>query len=148
MVAAAFLTAPAAAVTVPADPARMAQLAVVQHAVARLPTRSDRERFGRIEYWERADATGGDCEDKALAARDALIALGWPAHALRLALGWDETGIWHAVLTVDVSSGGTAATWVLDNRFADPQTWDTLVRRGYRWSVRQSGGRGWERIGK
>lgn len=143
LVACLMLGTRATAMPGPADAARIAQLAVVQHSVSALPTRSDRDRFGRVEYWQSADATGGDCEDKALAARDALLALGWPAAALRLALAWDETGTYHAALTIDV--GGT--TWVLDSRFAEPQPWSALVRRGYRWTLRQTATRGWAHVG-
>lgn len=143
----AFAAAPVCAGPVAVDPAGMAQLEAVQRRVNALPARSDEDRFGRVEYWQSADATGGDCEDKALAARDALVALGWPAHALRLALAWDETGIYHAVLTVDLQTVDGAATWVLDSRFAGLQTWSALARRGYRWSVRQSDSKGWQRIG-
>lgn len=139
--------APVFAEPIIVDAAAIAQLEAVQQSVNALPVRSDQDRFGRIEYWQSADATGGDCEDKALAARDALITLGWPAHALRLALAWDETGTYHAVLTVDLRTTAGTATWVLDSRFAGLQTWSALARRGYRWSVRQSSSTGWQRVG-
>lgn len=150
---AAVISTPLAATPVAIDAVALAQLENVQRTINALPMRSDQDRFGRVEYWQSADATGGDCEDKALAARDALVALGWSAKALRLALAWDETGIYHAVLTVDVQTAGdvplagVATTYVLDSRFAKLRTWSALSRRGYRWSVRQSETNGWQRIG-
>ena len=133
--------------TVDVDAAKLQQLRAAQRTVDALPTRSDYDRFGRIEYWQPADATGGDCEDKALAVRAALIGAGWPAAALRLALAWDETGIYHAVLTIDATQAGRQVTLIVDSRFATVQTWTALTARGYRWSVRQAGTSGWRRIG-
>lgn len=133
----------AALVAMPLDAARWAELVEVQRAVATVPAGSDRARFGRDEAWT-PDAAG-DCEDKALAARDALAARGWPAGALGLALAFTERGEYHAVLTVEVGVGGRPATLVLDNRFPAPLAWDALSRIGYRWTVRQTPS-GWARV--
>ena len=57
----------------------------------------------------------GDCEDYALTKRVKLIAMGFPAAALRLAVALTPTGETHAVLVVRTSDGDL----VLDNRVAD-----------------------------
>jgi predicted transglutaminase-like cysteine proteinase len=129
------------------DAARWAELEAVRAEIAALPRRSDRDRFGRADIWQIADGTGGDCEDLALAARARLHSLGWPADALRLALAWDETGTYHAVLTVETVHRGLPATYVIDNRIPWVVGWSALTRYGYRWNIRQSGRLGeWVRI--
>ncbi len=131
------------------DEARWDQLTTLARAIQALPAVRDDERFRRAEYWQAADAQGGDCEDMALLARARLLALGWPAAALRLALVWTETREYHAVLTVDVVRHGAPATYVIDNRFAWVIGWDALSRHGYRWDVRQNAGRpGWSYVAK
>jgi predicted transglutaminase-like cysteine proteinase len=130
------------------DAARWAEIEAVRAEIAALPVRSDRERFGRNDVWQSAGGSGGDCEDLALAARDALRARGWPADALRLALAWDETGAYHAVLTVETVHRGVPATYVIDNRIPWVVGWSALARYGYRWNIRQSARPGeWVRIG-
>ncbi|WP_310474751.1 transglutaminase-like cysteine peptidase [Sandarakinorhabdus sp.] len=140
----ALLAAPARAVEL--DPTGWAQLvAAAQHGFALADVR-DKSRFRRADHWEIADAQGGDCEDKALLARAALVAQGWPQASLRIALVWTEAREYHAVLTVDVVRHGAAATYVIDNRFPWVLGWDALSQHGYRWDRRQAG-RGWTRIG-
>ncbi|MGL4543891.1 MAG: transglutaminase-like cysteine peptidase [Polymorphobacter sp.] len=128
------------------DAARWAQLGAVNRAVNALPAASDRARFGTAEYWEAADASGGDCEDKALAARAALLAQGWPAESLRLALAWTEAHELHAVLTVEVLHDARPATYVLDSRFPWVLAWDALSRNGYTWLTRQAADGRWRKI--
>ncbi len=133
--------AAAPALAVPTlTPDRWHQLQKVQAAVFAMPVRTDLQRLGQLDLWQPADArSGGDCEDHALAARQALIDLGWPPSALRIALGWTERGDYHAVLTVDVATpAGADATYVLDSRFARVEAWQTLSRYGYRWDRRQN----------
>ena len=141
-----LLLFPGAAAAEELDAARWAELGAVNAAVNALPARRDRERFGVAEYWEAADSAGGDCEDKALAARDLLLGRGWPPGALRLALAWTEAREYHAVLTVEVERGGSPATYVLDSRFPWVLAWDALTRHGYRWAMRQDGGGRWRRV--
>lgn len=62
---------------------RRQQLRAVHHAVASLGARDDARLFQRTDYWTRAGAQGGDCEDLALAARARLMELGWPPRSLR-----------------------------------------------------------------
>lgn len=146
MLALAAMAAATAGGTVALDAARWDELAAVGRATAALPTVSDRARFGRADYWAAADAQGGDCEDKALRARAQLIAAGWPAASLRLALARTETGELHAVLTAEVGRDGRPATYVLDSRFAGVLPWNALTARGYRWISRQGADGHWRRI--
>jgi predicted transglutaminase-like cysteine proteinase len=93
---------------------------------------SDASTFGRSDYWTVAEMAG-DCEDIALAKRNALIAAGWPAAALWLAIGRDATGDAHVVLIVRSDRGDV----VLDNR-------DDALRLWYQvdleWLARQTPG--------
>lgn len=61
----------------------------------------------------------GDCEDYAITKRAALIAAGWPAPALRLAVTRTRSGEGHAVLVVSTTNGD----WVLDNRTDYIRNW-------------------------
>jgi predicted transglutaminase-like cysteine proteinase len=82
---------------------------------------------------------GGDCEDLALAARQKLLARGWPLGALRIAVGWTEQGEYHTVLSVDVTTkSGAAQTYILDGRQRRVESWTALKRQGYRWDRRQT----------
>lgn len=141
--------APAFALPVTLDDVRWQQLSSVSRAAFALPDVHDADRRGAADRWEIAGPAGGDCEDKALFARDALIRQGWPPASLRLALAWTEADEYHAVLTIDVEQHGAPATYVIDSRFAWVLGWDALSRYGYRWDRRQSAqGRGWIHIDK
>ncbi len=149
LVAAALLAmaTPAAAALPELDSAAWARLQAAGNAAYRLPDVHDDERYHRADYWEVADARGGDCEDKALYARALLRSQGWPPGSLRLALVWTETGEYHAVLTIDVVRHGRPATYVIDPRFGWVLGWDALTRYGYRWDRRQAAaGAGWARV--
>lgn len=65
---------------------------------------------GFSDDWELAP-TSGDCEDYAITKRHQLIAQGWPARSLRLAVVRTSWGEGHAVLVVKTSEGDL----VLDN---------------------------------
>jgi predicted transglutaminase-like cysteine proteinase len=130
------------------DHAHWAQLEQVQLRVdSKVTYQSDQSRFGKAEWWEPADKTG-DCEDMALTKRAQLMALGWPADDLRIAVAIDETGQLHAVLTVDVlSARGAPATYVLDSRFLHVEPWQHLTDYGYTWLERaKPGSPGWSRL--
>lgn len=136
---------PAAAIELDDD--KWALLSALASAGFALPDIGDKARFGLNDRWEVADAGGGDCEDKALLARAALIARGWSPAGLRIATAWTETREYHAVLTIDVMRHGQPATYVIDNRFPWVVGWDALSRHGYRWDRRQAAsGRGWLHI--
>lgn len=118
------------------DHAHWVQLEQVQRAVNdKVRYEDDQQDYGVAEFWEVANKRG-DCEDYALAKRQRLMELGWPADSLRIATAFNERGELHAVLTVDVTAAdGRRGTYVLDNRFADVEPWQLLV--GYRWLERQ-----------
>lgn len=88
---------------------------------------TDQEQYGVPEYWEAA-VTAGDCEDYALAKRQALRDLGWPAESMDIAVCRIlKTGENHAVLVAHTSGGD----YVLDNLRNDVERWDDL--RDYDW---------------
>lgn len=97
----------------------------------------DRQNYGKAEYWQVADKSG-DCEDLALAARQRLLAEGWPASVLRLASVFTETRETHAVLTVEVNRGGKRETLVIDNRNPEVMSWNQLKQKGYWFVTRQA----------
>ena len=131
------------------DQAHWAQLEQVQLKVdGKVAYQTDQQHFGAGEFWEPAGRTG-DCEDMALAKRQRLVALGWPADDLRIAVAINEKGELHAVLTVDVvSAKGAPATYVLDNRFLHVEPWKRLSEFGYTWVERaRPGSSQWSRLG-
>ena len=75
-------------------------------------------RYDRSDVWT-ADATTGDCEDYALTKRRALIAAGFPASALSMAVARTRSGEGHAVLVARTSAGD----FVLDNRHGALREW-------------------------
>ena len=95
-------------VVVTLSPQMLAQIKRVQAEVnARVVAQS--EPVGQ-DLWQLA-TTSGDCEDYALAKQAALLAVGLPAGAVRLATALLPDGAYHAVVTVASTSG----TLVLDN---------------------------------
>jgi predicted transglutaminase-like cysteine proteinase len=126
--------------TVTLTPERRALLQAVNHRInAAIWPELDPVAYGREEYWTkplaweaRGDRARGDCEDYALEKRDALIAAGFPAEALYLAVGHaPHIGV-HAVLIASTDQGDL----VLDNRVG----WiETVERARYSWVSRQSG---------
>ncbi|MBT9290278.1 transglutaminase-like cysteine peptidase [Prosthecodimorpha staleyi] len=98
---------------------RRAVLEGVNRAVNReiLPV-NDRSGPGIVDQWSLAP-TSGDCEDFAITKRHRLIQAGWPASALRLAVGRVPNGEGHAVLVVKTRDGDL----VLDNRSDAIRPW-------------------------
>ena len=82
------------------------------------------------DVWSLAPQAG-DCEDYALTKRHELIAQGWPANTLRLAVAYTAFGEGHMVLVVKTNSGDL----VLDNRFDAIRRWD---KTGLKWVMIQS----------
>jgi predicted transglutaminase-like cysteine proteinase len=90
--------------------------AVVARAAAEIATRSDRELHGRRDHWalpvwvrkilSPGVVLAGDCEDVALWIRRELVALGWPAGALRLCYCRIPEG--HVVLIAQTDAGDYA----------------------------------------
>jgi len=95
---------------------------------------SDHAVYGVGDYWDIANGVG-DCEDIALAKRAALVAAGWPAAALWLAIGRDSAGQAHVVLVLRSDRGDL----VLDNRIGPITLWH---RTALHWIARQVPGDG------
>lgn len=113
-------------------PARRDELARVQSDVNRRITAiEDIDQYGWREHWTYPDTGSGDCEDFALEKRRALIAAGWPAQALFLAVARIPSGKAHTVLVAATSAGD----FVLDNLKSAVVPWRRLP---YAWKIRQS----------
>lgn len=96
----------------------------------RIVSTTDRELYGRDEYWT-LPATAGDCEDYVLLKRQTLLALGFAQEALLITVVHDENGEAHAVMTVPTARGDV----VLDNRRDEVLPW---WQTGYTFIKRQS----------
>jgi len=122
----------------PLTPARLAQLRAVNRDINRaIRPLTDRAGHGVEEVWSMPLSTGGpgargDCEDYALEKRARLIALGWSADMLSLAVAHAPNVGLHAVLIAQTSEGD----YVLDNLYREPQP---LARLPYLWISRQRG---------
>jgi len=96
------------------------------NSVNRSVNASIRPQLRPTQVWE-LGARVGDCKDYAMNKRAALIARGFPAGALRLAIGYTARGEGHAVLVVRTSQGDL----VLDNLTAQilpyQETGHTLI---------------------
>src|SRR5262245_34817879 len=80
----------------------------------------DRVHYGVHEYWTIPTDGYGDCDDYVLAKRNALIELGIPVSALRIAIVFTPRFVRHSVLIVATDHGN----YVLDNLRDDIVTWD------------------------
>lgn len=132
------------------DQVHWAQLEQVQMQLNRqVAYVTDMERFGVPDWWEPA-VDRGDCEDIALAKRQRLIQMGWPAELLRIAVVADGRGDLHALLTVDVTApSGKPATYALDSHFTHVEPWARLNAYGYQWLERSKPGLNqWTRLDK
>jgi predicted transglutaminase-like cysteine proteinase len=96
----------------------------------RIRPRDDRLEHGRADVWS-IDPRTGDCEDYALTKRAELMARGWSAAALLVAVVRDGNGRHHAVLVARTDRGD----FVLDNLARMVRPWTDLA---YRWIKRQS----------
>ena len=113
-------------------PERRGELERVQSAVnRRITSVEDIDQYGWREHWAYPDSGYGDCEDYALEKRRQLIAGGWPAQALFLAVARIPRGKAHTVLVAATSEGD----FVLDNRRSAVMPWRRLP---YAWKIRQS----------
>ena len=122
----------ATAAVVELTPQRRGELERVQRDVNRRITAiEDIDQYGWREHWTYPTSGYGDCEDYALEKRRALIALGWPAQALFLAVARIPRGQAHTVLVAATSDGD----FVLDNRKSAVLPWRRLP---YAWKIRQS----------
>ena len=87
--------------------------------------RSDLLQYGVSEFWIVADKFG-DCEDYALAKRNALLNAGWPKDKLGLCVCYTASNEGHCVLWVDTDKG----SFILDNNYDFPMKPSELP---YRW---------------
>ncbi|WP_105386079.1 transglutaminase-like cysteine peptidase [Neorhizobium alkalisoli] len=110
------------------SPLRRAELFRINAAV----NRSMRPQYDNSssDVWS-VDVGSGDCEDYALTKRRKLIAAGWPARSLRMAVARTGAGEGHAVLVVKTSQGDL----VLDNRTGMIRPWN---RTDLTWEKIQS----------
>ena len=76
---------------------------------------SDLLQYGVPEFWE-ANGKYGDCEDYALAKRNALLEAGWDKDKLGLCVCYTQSGEGHCVLWVDTDKG----SFILDNNYDFP----------------------------
>jgi predicted transglutaminase-like cysteine proteinase len=90
----------------------------------------DRVHYGIEEYWAIPIDGYGDCEDYVVAKRQALMRLGLPGPALRIAVVFAPHFVRHAVLTIVTDKGN----YVLDNLRDEIVTWD---KTGYAFIKRQ-----------
>jgi len=87
--------------------------------------RTDLVQYGVPEFWVIADEFG-DCEDYALAKRNALLKAGWPVSDVNFVTCVTETGEGHGVLLVKTDKGN----YILDNRYEWPMLPNSLP---YKW---------------
>jgi len=106
---------------------REALLHKVQREVNRLLYISDKEQFGKSEYWTDGYTGQGDCEDFAEEKQKQLIAHGFPELCMARCSCLTEDNESHAVLVVNTSEG----YMVLDNRYKRVCTWQYLEAIGY-----------------
>ena len=92
---------------------------------ARVMYKSDLEQFDTPEFWVKAGQYG-DCEDYALAKREALLQAGWPKDKLGLCVCYTQLGEGHCVLWVETDKG----SFILDNNYGFPMKPSDLP---YRW---------------
>jgi len=119
------------------SPAQWLELQEVNQAVnLAIKPMDDERHYGRAEYWNIPTDGYGDCEDYALTKRRDLIAAGFPAKALRIAvvLTWRNES--HAILTVVTDHGD----YVLDNLTSSIRSWDDA---DYQWIERQDPNKAW-----
>lgn len=92
---------------------------------------TDKDNYGRTEYWTYPQNERGDCEDILLLKRRRLVEAGYPVQALLITVVADTKGEGHAVLTVRTNRG----EYILDNLRKDILPWSET---GYRFVKRQS----------
>lgn len=93
--------------------------------------REDWLLYGVPDYWT-PDGKYGDCEDYALAKRNALLAAGWDKNKLGLCVCLSN-GNGHCCLWVDTDKG----SFILDNNYAFPvkpselpYKWESMLCNG------------------
>jgi len=92
---------------------------------------TDKQLFGKIEYWTYPRNGSGDCEEYVLEKQRQLIRAGWPRSALLITVAKDIKNEGHAVLTVRTDQGDL----ILDNQIEAVLPWYSTP---YRYVKRQS----------
>ena len=87
--------------------------------------KTDLEQYGKPEYWC-LPSNFGDCEDYALAKRNALLNAGWSKDKLGLCVCYTASNEGHCVLWVGTDKG----SFILDNNYAFPMKPSELP---YKW---------------
>lgn len=114
---------------------RMAAMRAVSAKINRaIRPRTDLDVYGKEDVWT-FNATSGDCEDYVLSKRSRLMASGFRASDLRIAMVRQRSGEAHAVLVVRTDKGD----FVLDNLRDEVLPWNLT---GYRFIKMQSGDHG------
>lgn len=121
-------TSPDAEHTVRLNSWRWAELQAVQNIInSQIRPRRDGDLWDRsVDIWEYPQNGYGDCEDYALAKREALLNRGWPGKALRLVTARTDKGEAHVVLAVSTSEGD----YILDNLSSEVRRWENV---NYQW---------------
>jgi predicted transglutaminase-like cysteine proteinase len=123
--------APGAANTVPLTDQTWRTLSQVNREVnASIWPQDDEAHYGRAEFWTIPTDGYGDCDDYAVTKRKDLLAAGFPAPALRIAVVLMADATRHAVLTVSTDRGDL----VLDNLRSEVVPWNAT---GFIWIQRQ-----------
>lgn len=77
--------------------------------------KTDLAQYGTPEHWC-LPSNFGDCEDYALAKRNALLQAGWDKDKLGLCVCYTQSGEGHCCLWVETDKG----SFILDNNYAFP----------------------------
>lgn len=109
---------------------RFAMLESVNRSVNRAIRPENDSAAAGGDVWS-LSPVAGDCEDYAITKRHELIARGWPANTLRMAVVYTAFGEGHMVLVAKTDSGDL----VLDNRVEAIRRWD---QTGLKWVMIQS----------
>ncbi len=114
----------------PEDGAWLEQIARINaHVNRHVKQVDDRQTYGREDVWRPsgiAPGASGDCEDLALEKRQELIAAGFPASRLFIAIAFRQATGLHAVLVARLPDGDR----VLDSRDAFVRP---VAKTGYAW---------------
>jgi len=107
---------------------------VLVNTLVNLQIRYESELPGEDIWQDDVSITAGDCEDYALVKRRLLVAKGWPAGALSIAIGRasKHDRVLHAVLIARTDKGD----FVLNNQHDEVGLWNTV--HFYHWYLREA----------
>jgi predicted transglutaminase-like cysteine proteinase len=110
----------------------------------RIAPANDIDQYGQEELWTYPDSGKGDCEDYALEKRRQLLAKGFPASALLLAVVNDANNTGHAVLVARTEKHD----YVLNNLTDKIVTWTNTDFQSWRMIQTPGYAGEWRAIGK